>query len=191
MRGRTKLRAIAAGAVVAASVGAIGVASISASAADRAGSAGTAKIKMEVKGKGKNADLFFSGPKEIEKGAKLKIVNKTSPSKVGPHTFTLIKKNRLPKTKKDIKACENLELAVCMNGAKAHEVDLQTFQVNRPKVEVGKKGWDQSFGKIGDSWFTQTAGAHNTRKVSANDGKTLYYFCLVHPFMQGKIKVVK
>ena len=65
------------------------------------------------------------------------------------------------------------------------------FEVNRPKIEVGSKGWDQSFGKIGDSWYTEIQGAHNTRKVSANDGKTLYYFCLVHPFMQGKIKVVK
>ena len=157
----------------------------------KSGAGGTAKIKMKVEGKGKNADLFFKGPKEVEKGTKLEIVNKTSPSKVGPHTFTLIKKNRLPKTKKEIKACEKLELAVCVNGAEAHEVNLMTFEVNRPKVEVGKKGWDQAFGKIGDSWYTETAGEHNTRKVSADDGKTLHYYCLVHPFMQGKIKVVK
>src|SRR6185503_5092137 len=117
--------------------------------------------------------------------------NKTSPSKVGPHTFTLIKQNRLPSTKQEVKDCEKLKLAVCVNAFKAHEVDPNTFEVNRPNVEVGKKGWDKSFGKTGDSWFTGAAGDHNTRKVSANDGKTLYYFCLVHPFMQGKVKVVK
>jgi len=184
----TKLRA-AVVATAAVAVGAGGVASISTAApnADRAGGGDTAKIKMEAQGK----DLFFSGPKKVEKGTKLKIVNKTLPSKVGPHTFTLIKKNRLPKGKQELKKCENLKLAVCLNGFKAHEVDPTTFEVNRPKIEVGRKGWDQSFGKIGDSWYTETQGAHNTRKVSANDGKTLYYFCLVHPFMQGKIKVVK
>ena len=188
----TKLRAAAVATAVVA-VGAGGVASISAAApnADKAGDGNTTKIKMEVEGKGKNADLFFQGPKKVEKGTKLKVINKTLPSKVGPHTFTLIKKNRLPKGKQELKKCENLKLAVCLNGFKAHEVDPTTFEVNRPKIEVGRKGWDQSFGKIGDSWYTETQGAHNTRKVSANDGKTLYYFCLVHPFMQGKIKVVK
>ena len=185
----TKLRAAAVATAVVA-VGAGGVASISAAApnADKAGGGKTAKIKMEAQGK----DLFFSGPKKVEKGTKLKIVNKTLPSKVGPHTFTLIKKNRLPKTKQEIKKCENVKLAVCVNavqGARGRPAD--TFEVNRPKVEVGRKGWDKSFGKTGDSWFTEPQGAHNTRKVSANDGKTLYYFCLVHPFMQGKIKVVK
>jgi len=184
----TKLRAAAVATAVVA-VGAGGVASISTAApnADRAGGGDTAKIKMEAQGK----DLFFSGPKKVEKGTKLKIVNKTNPGKIGPHTFTLIKKNRLPDTKKEIKDCEKIKLAVCVNAFKAHEVDPMTFEVNRPKVEVGRKGWDKSFGRTGDSWFAGSAGAHNTRKVSANDGKTLYYFCLVHPFMQGKIKVVK
>jgi hypothetical protein len=186
------LRAAAVGAAVAVlGVGGAAAMSATASAPAKAGSGHAAKIKMKVEGKGKNADLFFKGPKEVEKGTKLEIVNKTSPSKVGPHTFTLIKQNRLPSTKQEIKDCEKIKLAVCVNAFKAHEVDPMTFEVNRPKVEVGTKGWDKSFGKTGDSWFTDAAGDHNTRKVSANDGKTLYYFCLVHPFMQGKIKVVK
>lgn len=189
---KTALKAVAAGVAIAA-LGTGGMAAMSASASDpaKARSGPVAKIKMEASGKGRNTELFFTGPKEVEKGTKLEIVNKTNPGKVGPHTFSLVKQNRLPDTKKEIKACEKLELAVCVNGAKAHEVDLMTFEVNRPKVEVGKKGWDQSFGKIGDSWYTETPNEHNTREVSANDGKTLYYFCLVHPFMQGKIKVVK
>ena len=184
----TKLRAAAVATAVVA-VGAGGVASIStaASNADKAGGGNTARIKMEAQGK----DLFFSGPKKVEKGTKLKIVNKTLPSKVGPHTFTLVKKNRLPKGKQEIKKCEKVKLAVCENVVKAHKVDLQTGAVGKPKVEVGRKGWDKSFGKTGDSWVAEAEGAHNTRRVSANDGKTLYYFCVVHPFMQGKIKVVK
>jgi hypothetical protein len=188
-----KLRRAAGVTAAVVAVGAGGIAAIGASASDagKAGGGHVAKIKMEVKGKGKHADLFFQGPNKVEKGSKLKIINKTLPSKVGPHTFTLVKQNRLPKSKKAIKDCENLKLAVCVNAFKAHEVDPNTFEVNKPKVEVGRKGWDKSFGRTGDSVFLGSQGAHNTRKVSANDGKTLYYFCLVHPFMQGKIKVVK
>lgn len=181
----------AAAALAVAIVGAGGLVAMSASASPAKSSPGTAKIKMKVEGKGKNADMFFKGPKKVEKGAKLKVINKTSPSKVGPHTFTLVKQNRLPGTQKEVKDCEKLKLAVCVNVFKAHEVDPNTFEVNKPKVEVGRKGWDKSFGRTGDSWVSESAGSHNTRRVSANDGKTLYYFCLVHPFMQGKIKVVK
>jgi hypothetical protein len=189
-----KLRRAAGVTAAVVAVGAGGVAAIGASASDagKAGGGHVAKIKMEVKGKGKHADLFFQGPNKVEKGSKLKIINKTLPSKFGPHTFTLVKKNRLPNTKQEIKKCENLKLAVCVNVLNAHKVGPPpTFEVGKPKVEVGKKGWDKSFGKTGDSWLAEAKGAHNTRKVSANDGKTLHYFCLVHPFMQGKIKVVK
>lgn len=184
----TKLRCAALASVVAA-VGVGGVASMSASAAavGKAASGHTAKIKMEVQGK----DLFFKGPRKIERGAKLEIVNKTLPGKVGPHTFTLIKKNRMPVTKREQKQCEKVQLAVCVNIVKAHQADPQTGVVNRPKVEVGRKGWDKSFGRTGDSVFLGAQGEHSTRRVSANAGSTLYYFCAVHPFMQGKIKVVR
>lgn len=187
---RMRCAAVASAAVA---VGAGGVAAMSASAAGsgKAGGNDVTKIKMEAKGKGKNTDLFFEGPKKVEKGTKLKIVNKTNPGKIGPHTFTLVKQNRLPDGNKQIKKCEQLQLALCVNVGKAHEFDPQTQTINKPKVEVGRKGWDKSFGKTGDSWVAEAAGDHNTRKVSANDGKTLYYFCAVHPFMQGKIKVVK
>ena len=104
-----KLRRAAGVTAAVVAVGAGGVAAIGASASDagKAGGGHVAKIKMEVKGKGKNADLFFQGPNKVKKGSKLKIINKTLPSKVGPHTFTLIKQNRLPKSKKAIKDCEN------------------------------------------------------------------------------------
>ena len=60
-------------------------------------------------------------------------------------------------------------------------------------VDNGKKGWDTPFTEKqnGDSWVAQAKGDTQSRKVTAKSGTTLYYFCLVHPFMQGKIKVVK
>lgn len=181
----TKLRCAAVASVVAVGVG--GVASASGADTGKAGGGHVAKVKMEVQGK----NLFFKGPKRIDKGAKLEIVNKTAPSKVGPHTFTLIKRNRLPGTKRQVKQCERVQLAVCVNIVKAHQANPKTGVVKKPKVEVGRKGWDKSFGRTGDSVFLGAQGEHNTRRVSANAGTTLYYFCAVHPFMQGKIKVVK
>ncbi len=146
-----------------------------------------AVVKMDVKGK----DLGFTGPKTVEAGQKLKIVNKTSPKKVGPHTFSLVKKKDLPTTNKQMKDCEKLKRGVCTNIAKAHKLDPATFTINKPDVDAGKKGWDKSFGKHGDSWYTQKKGEKTTRKVSAKPGKILYYFCAVHPFMVGKVKVVR
>jgi hypothetical protein len=148
---------------------------------------GPRTIKIVMKGK----DPRFKGPKTISKGAKLTIVNKTKAKKIGPHTFTLIKKGSLPKGKKEIKKCEKFELAVCAAVLKAHKANPDTGEVKKPDVDKGKKGWDKSFGKKGDTWFSPDKGTKETRKASAARGKTLYYFCAVHPFMQGKIKVVE
>ena len=163
MRGTTRRRAIAAGAVAAVALGATGIASMSASASDgdSAAKGKTAKIKMR-------ADCQEEGPllqrsEAGRSGTELKIVNKTDPNKVGPHTFTLIKQNRLPDTSKEVKACENLELAVCVNAFKAHEVEPDDVRGGQAQVDVGRKGWDKSFGKTGDSWFTADRRASRSR----------------------------
>jgi hypothetical protein len=143
-----------------------------------------AVITMAVDGK----DFIFEGPKSVESGAKLEIVNDTKPKKVGPHTFSLVKKNTLPETKQDGKNCEQFK-GICGKVAAAHEVNPETFEIGAPDVDVAKKGWDASFGKEGDTWYTETEGEETSRKVSAEAGTKLYYLCVVHPFMQGKIKV--
>jgi hypothetical protein len=135
---------------------------------------------------GKN--LAFQGDKTVSSGSKLTYVDATNPKKVGPHTFTLIKKGLIPESKSEMKACGQLQ-GVCGDIAKAHEIDLKTFEVAKPIVEVGEKGWDTSFGKIGDTFYEDKKGSTNSRTVSAEPGTTLHYFCVVHPFMKGKIKV--
>jgi hypothetical protein len=156
-------------------------------AADEAAKRATAKITMEKNGN----RLFFDGPATVEKGDKLKVENLTNPRRVGPHTFSLVKKGALPTSKNQIKRCASGELPVCLKVFKAHEVDFETFEVGKPDVENGKQGWDAAFGsrKAGDSWYTEKKGEKDTRKVSARSGKTLRFFCVVHPDMQGKIKV--
>lgn len=144
----------------------------------------TATLTMAADGK----DLFFEGPGRVDAGAKLKIVNDTKPKVVGPHSFSLVKKADLPKNKQEGKDCENLE-GICGKIAQAHEIDLETFEIGKPDVDVGKKGWDAIFGKEGDTWFTQEKGEKESRKVTAKAGTTLYYLCAVHPNMQGKLRV--
>ena len=144
-----------------------------------------ATITMAATGK----NLVFTGPRKVSSGSQLTIVNATDPSEVGPHTFTLVKKNELPKGNQEIKDCEKLKSDFCAGIAKDHKVNLKTGKVGKPSIDVGKTGWDKSYGKKGDSWVAQSEGATQERVVSARPGKTLYYVCLVHPFMQGKIKV--
>jgi hypothetical protein len=147
---------------------------------------GPRTIKIVMKGK----DPLFKGPKTISKGAKLTIVNTTKAKKIGPHTFTLVKKGLLPKTPKQMKKCANNKTKLCQNIAKAHKF-TPPETIKKPNVDVGKKGWDKSFGKKGDTWFTPDKGTKETRKVTAKVGTTIHYMCAVHPFMQGKIKVVR
>ncbi len=155
--------------------------------------AGSATISIKLKGKGKKAEPYFTGPKTIQEGAKLTIVNTTSPKAIGPHTFSLVKPAKIPHGTKAINTCASDKgfSGVCLAIAKAHKVNLKTEKVGKPSVDVGKKGWSTSFGKKGDTWFTQAKGETQTRTVTAKAGTTLTYFCAVHPNMVGTIKVVK
>ena len=89
-----------------------------------------------------------------------------------------------------MKKCAKIKLPVCMNVFKAHDVSKK-FVVRKPNVDKGLEGWDTSFNDEvkGDTWFTETKGESETRAVTAAPGSTLYYFCLVHPEMQGAIGV--
>lgn len=147
--------------------------------------AGAATITATANGK----NLEFQGDRTVKAGSPLKVVNATDPKKVGPHTFTLVKRKNLPTTKSEMKECGRLQSKVCADVAKAHEVGKRG--VGKPVVDAAKRGWDKSFGRRGDSWVSHGEGETEKRKVVAKPGTTLSYFCVVHPFMHGKIKVVK
>jgi len=154
--------------------------------------AGANAATIEIQGK-KDKDLAFSGPDTIEAGKNLKIKNLTKPKKVGPHTFTLVEKKLVPKTNKEIKNCFSPG-QICMAVAFAHEFDPETEQIGKQNVEAGKDGWDTPFDSVdedatGDSWYTETQDEQTKRKVKAKAGTKLTYFCAVHPWMTGTIKV--
>ena len=144
----------------------------------------SAVIKAKLDGR----DLFFDGPSVVERNAALKVVNKTDPREVGPHTFSLVRKSELPETRKEQRDCSRLE-DVCKRIAKAHRFE-PPFTINRPDVDRGLVGWDKRFGRRGDTWFTQSKGDSERRKVSAPIGRTLWYMCAIHPDMQGRIRVI-
>lgn len=172
-------------------VGAAAVAFTASAAADqeRPTAGEDTTLKMKVDGR----DLDFFGGKTVGAGDKLTIVNKTDPMEVGPHSFTLIKPSLMDEAK-ERKACERFESRVCQNILEAHQVGPPPdFPIGKPNVGVGDHGWDVEFTnkKKGDSWITQEKGEKEVRRVRAGEGDTLGYFCIVHPFMRGKLEVTR
>ncbi|HEV2059250.1 MAG TPA: hypothetical protein VGR11_07825 [Solirubrobacteraceae bacterium] len=133
----------------------------------------------------------FTGSDSVKAGQLLRIRNLSDPKKIGPHTFTLVAADVVPRSRKDMKECFTPG-KICMTGAIAHEFDEKTEKIGRPLVEAGRPGWDRRFSKKvkkGDSWYTEDKGEQFEQVVSAKAGTVLSYICLVHPEMHGKIKV--
>jgi hypothetical protein len=150
---------------------------------------GEAVTTIEIKLEGKK--LGFVGPTTVHQGEELRIVNDTKPSQVGPHTFSLVTQGSLPKTAKARQSCFTPD-HICLSIAEWHHFNPKTEKIGKPEVEVGTEGWSTmgSLKKEGDSWFTEKAGAETERQVTAKVGTTLYFMCAVHPWMQGKVKVL-
>jgi plastocyanin len=175
---RARLRAL----VLAASVAALALVAVG------AGTASAADPVVIELAKGK---LKFSGPETVIAGEKLEIVNKTNPKQVGPHTFSLVTKGSLPKTRKAMNGCFAPK-KICLAIAIWHGFNPKTERITKNVVRVGPAGWStmgDATSKKGDSWFTEKKGATISQVVSAQAGTTLTYICAVHPEMQGEVEV--
>ena len=119
--------------------------------------------------------------KSIKSGSTVTINNKTG----APHTLSIVKKSELPKNVKEMEAF--FEGPVMGEFMQAHEVDPENEEAppGKPLVDVGEEGFDQR----GDSVFF--AGKTEKIKVTAKGGTSLSYLCLIHPWMQGTLKVKK
>ena len=117
------------------------------------------------------------------------MVNK---SKDEPHTISFIEKSVLP---------NRFDFAVgpvFMTLLTAHQADRETgdvgfFQVDDgvgvPNDQAGgSKSTPRRCDAAGDSQFFPP-GEGTSFKVTAKKGSTLPYYCAIHPWMQGKIKV--
>jgi hypothetical protein len=150
---RARLRALAI-AVPAAAVAVIAGSSSFAGAAETAvpetGVTDVVKIEL-TKGK-----LKFVAPETVAYGDQLEVENETNPKQVGPHTFSLVTKDSLPKTRKAQKSCFSPK-KICLAIAKWHGFNPKTEKITTPLVKVGPAGWStmgDATGKKGDSWFT-------------------------------------
>lgn len=118
--------------------------------------------------------------RSVKSGRTVTIVNKT---KGEPHTLSIVKRSVLPRTAAQME--QFFGSKTMGDFMAAHEVDPANEEAPPGKllVDVGEEGFDQP----GDSVFF--AGPAPTKiKVTAKKGTTLRYICLIHPWMQGKIK---
>jgi hypothetical protein len=178
-----------AGALGAGVAGVLGFTALTASAPADTERRGDPTISMEFDGM---SAPRFEGPSTIFEGQSLRILNNSDPMEIGPHTFSMVEKRFLPENKQEIKDCFKAQSKVCKRIFRAHDVDFQAETVDKPLVDKGAEGWDTSFTarKSGDSWFSLDQNEEITQAVPLSAGEKFFYFCVIHPDMQGKLKVV-
>jgi hypothetical protein len=147
----------------------------------------TAKIAVEeVAGM-----LRFVGPKTVVEGDELEIVDKTNPRKVGPVTFSLVRRGYLPKTRRAQSICFTPG-HICWAIAEWQGVHGEGVPTINP-AEAGAPGWDAMGTKAlaGDSWFSGSErGARFAQTVTAKAGTRLWFMDAIHPWLRGTVKVL-
>lgn len=183
----TALRGLLAAGAAAGLMAALGSGSPASADESAQAAAATKTISMRFDARGPR----FTGSSTVASGQSLRVRNLSDPRKIGPHTFTLVAANALPRSRKAMQQCFTPG-KLCMTGAIAHELDEKSGKVGVQLVQAGLPGWDRRFSrtsKTGDSWYTEKQGEEFEQPVSAKPGTLLRFICIVHPEMQGKIKV--
>ena len=122
----------------------------------------------------------------VASGGTLHVVNTQAGE--GPHTFTVVREKDLPKT-----AAQMLKCSVCTKLTQAHGADPNSNAP--PKFNYLENGTGQdtppSVDRPGDSGVTGPGkkGEFIDLPVTAKKGSTLYFLCLIHPWMQAKVIV--
>jgi hypothetical protein len=131
---------------------------------------------------------FKQRKKTVKSGATIKVVDKGDDP--APHTISFVQRRFLPQDF-EFPALEPLLVA---HQANPETEEIGFFQVNDGAgvpndqagvLEVNSLGNDEF---AGDSQFM--APQQGTRlKITAAKGSTLPFYCAIHPWMQGKLKV--
>lgn len=104
-----------------------------------------------------------------------------------PHTVTIANKADLPQTIAQLEACY-APGALCDQTLSAHDPGQDQQPPFNFVVNVGRPGLDAR----GDSLLFAGPFAQSVRaRVTAPAGTTLYYLCVIHPWMQGSIQVTR
>jgi plastocyanin len=170
-------------AVALAAIAALGVTAPAAHAASKNTITTTGKTTFKVNQYIQDGSRFAPGTITVKSGATLKLLNKSRDG--APHTLSLLRKSSLPRTASQISDCP-----MCAPLLAAHQANPQTGQVGVPLYDTGAPGFQtMGTGKTaGDSIFLPPHGKVSFQ-VTAAKGSVLHFFCAVHPWMQGTIKV--
>jgi plastocyanin len=176
------------------------VAALGLSAAGVATTAGAADKKNQIRIVGgttvkpgeyvKDDVRFTPANTTVKSGSKVTLLNRGK-DRQEPHTISFIEKRYLPK---------RFETPVDAKLREAHQVDPNNEEAppgvpvvdnGQPVPEGGTLNVDTMFtpNVAGDSAFIAPNQKSFSFKVTAKKGSKLYYYCAVHPWMQGKITV--
>ncbi|HKG38475.1 MAG TPA: hypothetical protein VKB25_05750 [Conexibacter sp.] len=122
----------------------------------------------------------------VSSGGTVHVVN--GDGSEGPHTLTVLAKKDVPKTVRTLFNCR-----ACNQLTRAHGADPETEGPPRFNFLENGVGQDRSpdLDRPGDSGVTGQGrkGESIDFHVTARAGTTLYFICLIHPWMQSKIEV--
>jgi hypothetical protein len=106
------------------------------------------------------------------------------------HTLTILPKSQIPRTNAQIdqcRPCERVGASHLKNPKDLADALTRKNPIVNWTLNKGQPGLDAP----GDSLAIQSGGTHKSISavVSAPAGTTLYFVCVIHPWMQGKIVV--
>jgi hypothetical protein len=121
----------------------------------------------------------------VRSGGSITIVNLAASD--GPHTFSVVRKSDLPRTVAQMNNCK-----ICQTVAKEHGANPN--QQGPPKFLFVENGVGSmtppNVDRPGDSAFiAPSQNAKVKLQVTAKPGTTLYFMCVIHPWMQAKLIV--
>ncbi|MGZ8667069.1 MAG: hypothetical protein ACXWZM_08160 [Solirubrobacterales bacterium] len=198
MRNRNRHGRFGRGAIVCALAGLLALAALAAaSATGSTGDASRAKTKtVYIKLRSSGVPLpHFVAPNTIRDGDTLRIVSKTNAREVGPHTFSLVTRKAIPRTKPERKKCAAPH-HICFSIAIWHGVTGPNSPPTKNPVNAGPDGWSTlgNLERKGDSWYTgfkHDASFEQELNFDPSKGQErLSFFCAVHPWMHDSIKVL-
>jgi hypothetical protein len=183
---RTKLVAGISGLCLAGGVSGVAVAAHSAAAPSRVTVKQSQTVSFQPNRYIKDGLRWDKDIYRVKSGGTLHVVN--SKATEGPHTFTVVKEADLPKTAAQFNNCK-----ICEKLGQAHGADPNSDAP--PKFQFLENGVGQNtppnVDRPGDSGITGQGkqGEFINLKVTAKKGTTLYFMCLIHPWMQARVIV--
>jgi hypothetical protein len=136
-----------------------------------------------VQAHGKNTITAVKGTLRIGSGERLTfqqgpVVPDVFPP--DPHTLSIVNRGDVPRTIEEVLTCP-----ACGPFFEAHDPGNDQEPPFNYVVNVGPPGLDQP----GDSLLIDAEQPVTRARVTAAPGTTLQFICVIHPWMQGKLKV--